>query len=134
MTKKITYEPDDYIPTGSSLKGTVNAEYFKLCEIFGEPNVAANDKIHTNWGIRFEVPLEDDPDDYDTHYVNIYDWKEVHPTASHNGIYRWHIGSKSAEAVWLVLDVLNEDSDKLAGRLGGFELPADDPRRRNFDA
>ena len=59
----------------------------------------------------------DDPEDSDDHYVTIYDWKETNPETSHYGTYRWHIGSKSREAVWLVLDVLNspEDMERLDG-------------------
>ena len=34
-----TYQLDDYVPTGSSLKGTISATYDALVEAFGEPNI-----------------------------------------------------------------------------------------------
>ena len=50
---------------------------------------------------------DEEMNEEDDHYVTIYDWKESHPDHSRIGEYRWHIGSRSNEAVWLVLDVLN---------------------------
>ena len=107
MTEKIRYQLDDYVPTGSCLKGHVTAPYRDLVEAFGEPNMDPGDKVWTEWAIRFTVPSEEDPEDSDEHHVMIYDWKESHPDHSRIGEYRWHIGSKSREAVWLILDALN---------------------------
>ena len=102
----ITYQADDYVPSGSSLKGHVVASYNTMVEVFGEPNMPFSDKIWNEWAIRFTVPDDDDLDSEEV-YVTIYDWKETHPNQSKSGDYRWHIGSKSREAVWLVLDALN---------------------------
>ena len=104
-----TYQLDDYVPNGSCFKGHINAPYQDLIEAFGEPNIPASDKVWNEWSIRFTVPDEDDLEDDlgDEHYVTIYDWKETHPNQSKSGDYRWHIGSKSREAVWLVADALN---------------------------
>ena len=101
-----TYQLDDYVPNGSSFKGHINAPYQDLVEVFGEPNMPFSDKVWNEWSIRFNVP---DYDGYDSEeaYATIYDWKESHPNQSKSGEYRWHIGSKSREAVWLVLDALN---------------------------
>ena len=107
MTALTTYQLDDYVPSGSCLKGHINAPYTDLVEAFGEPNIEPSDKVWTEWSIRFTVPDEDDAEDSDDHYVTIYDWKEQDAYDSHYGSYRWHIGSRSNEAVWLVLDVLN---------------------------
>jgi len=107
MADVTTYQLDDYIPSGSCLKGHINAPYTDLVEAFGEPNMDPSDKVWTEWSVRFTVPDEDDPQDSDDHYVTIYDWKESHPDHSRIGEYRWHIGSRSREAVWLVLDALN---------------------------
>ena len=112
-----TYQLDDYIPSGSCLKGQINTTFQELIDAFGEPNVGPGDKVWNEWSIRFTVPDQDDPEDSDDHYVTIYDWKETNPETSHYGTYRWHIGSKSREAVWLVLDALNspEDMERLDG-------------------
>ena len=53
-----TYLLDDYVPTGSSLKGTISATYDALVEAFGEPNIlnaesSGDDKVHNEWGNRF---------------------------------------------------------------------------------
>ena len=98
-----TYQMDDYVPSGSSLKGHITASYDALVEAFGEPNILnaeEGDKVWNEWGIRFS---EGDDDIYAT----IYDWKEHDAYVSHVGGYRWHIGGKQVEAVWCVLDALN---------------------------
>ena len=102
----ITYQADDYVPRGSSLKGHVVASYNTMVEVFGEPNMPFSDKVWNEWSIRFTVPDEDDLDSEEV-YVTIYDWKETHPNQSKSGDYRWHIGSKSTEAAWLVQDLLD---------------------------
>jgi hypothetical protein len=109
-----TYKLDDYVPSGSSLRGHINASYDALVEAFGEPNILnaeEGDKVWNEWGIEFRVPIEDDGmgdvDDYETINATIYDWKEHGAYDSHLGGYRWHIGGKQVEAVWLVLDALN---------------------------
>ena len=106
MTDLTTYQLDDYVPSGSCLKGHINAPYTDLVEAFGEPNIGPSDKVWTEWSIRFTVQ-DTEMNEQDDHYVTIYDWKESHPDHSRIGEYRWHIGSRSNEAVWLVLDVLN---------------------------
>ena len=98
-----TYQMDDYVPSGSCLKGHITASYDALVEAFGEPNILnaeEGDKVWNEWGIRFS---EGDDDIYAT----IYDWKEHDAYVSHVGGYRWHIGGKQVEAVWCVLDALN---------------------------
>ena len=102
----ITYQADDYVPRGSSLKGHVVASYNTMVEVFGEPNMPFSDKVWNEWSIRFTVPDDDDLDSEEV-YVTIYDWKETHPNQSKSGDYRWHIGSKSSEAAWLVQDLLD---------------------------
>ena len=107
MADKTTYQLDDYVPSGSCLKGHINAPYTDLVEAFGEPNVGPSDKVWTEWSVRFTVPDEDDPEDSDDHYVTIYDWKEVDEYDSHVGEYRWHIGGTYLSASWWVTDVLD---------------------------
>ncbi len=104
-TTVTTYQLDDYVPRGSSLRGHVNATYIALVDTFGEPNIlnaesSGDDKIHNEWGIRFS----DGDDDI---YATIYDWKEMDAYDSHYGEYRWHVGGNQVEAIWCVLDALN---------------------------
>ena len=99
-----TYQMDDYVPSGSCLKGHITASYDALVEAFGEPNILnaeEGDKVWNEWGIRFS---EGDDDIYAT----IYDWKEQGAYDSHVGKYRWHIGGQYLSASWYVSDVLNE--------------------------
>jgi len=102
----VRYQLDDYVPVGSCFKGHINAWYDDLIEAFGEPNKPFSDKVWNEWSLRFSV-YDEEMNEEDDHYVTIYDWKETHPNQSKSGNYRWHIGSKSREAVWLVADALN---------------------------
>jgi hypothetical protein len=104
-TTVTTYQLDDYVPRGSSLRGHVKATYIALVDTFGEPNIlnaesSGDDKVHNEWGIRFS----DGDDDI---YATIYDWKEMDAYDSHIGEYRWHIGGRQIDAVWCVMDALN---------------------------
>ena len=104
-----TYKLDDYVPVGSSFKGHINTTFQELIDTFGKPNKDASDKVWNEWSIRF-IEMTTGPGliiDEDDHYVTIYDWKETHPNQSRYGEYRWHIGSKSRQAVELVFDALN---------------------------
>ena len=108
-----TYQLDDYVPRGSSLRGHIHATYDELVEVFGEPNILnaeEGDKVFNEWGIEFRVPVEDDGmgdvDDYDTVNATIYDWKERDAYDSHVGSYRWHIGGKEYRSVELVYEAL----------------------------
>ena len=103
-TTVTTYQLDDYVPRGSSLRGHVNATYIALVDTFGEPNIlnaesSGDDKVHNEWGIRFE------DGDWDT-YATIYDWKEMDAYDSHIGEYRWHIGGRQMESLWCVMEAL----------------------------
>ena len=99
-----SYQMDDYVPSGSSLRGHIHASYTDLVKVFGEPNIlnaepSGDDKVHNEWGIRFS-----DGDD-DT-YATIYDWKEMDAYDSHYGEYRWHIGGRQMESLWCVMEAL----------------------------
>ena len=87
----VTWKLDDLLGPGTSYRGMVYTTYDKLVEVFGEPNVSASDKVFTEWGIEFQVPVEDDGmgdvDDYDTVDATIYDWKEYHENVSRYGEY-----------------------------------------------
>jgi hypothetical protein len=111
-----TYQLDDYVPNGSCFKGHINTTFQELIDTFGKPNKDASDKVWNEWSIRFSV-YDEEMNEEDDHYVTVYDWKETHPNQSRSGTYRWHIGSKSREAVWLVLDALNapETMERLDG-------------------
>ena len=99
-----TYQLDDYVPCGSSLRGHIPASYQALVDTFGEPNILnaeEGDKVWNEWGIRFS-----DGDD-DT-YATIYDWKEMDAYDSHYGEYRWHIGGHSHLSVELIYEALGK--------------------------
>ena len=94
-----TYQLDDYIPSGSSLKGQINTTFQELIDAFGEPNVGPGDKVWNEWGIRFS----DGDDDV---YTTIYDWKEQDAYDSHYGEYRWHIGGMNHRGIELIYEAL----------------------------
>ena len=63
-----SYQMDDYVPSGSSLRGHIHASYTDLVKVFGEPNIlnaesSGDDKVHNEWGIRFS---DGDDDTYAT--------------------------------------------------------------------
>ncbi len=92
---------------GTSLKGSVNANYNDLVKVFGEPTYKAEesggmDKVWTEWDIDFEVADEfslDDPDASHRVQATIYDWKENGPyVAREANSYRGHVGGFDYEA------------------------------------
>ena len=111
MTQKVEYGPDDCMnKNGSSLRGYVTATYDNLVELFGEPNAYCGDKTWNAWDLCFRVYDEDGEDSEDV-YVDIYDWKESGPHASKGDAYRWHIGGfvkGEHRAHWLLSDLLDK--------------------------
>ena len=109
MTQKVEYGPDDgMVMHGSSLMGTYLTRYDTLVEHFGEPNCPPGDKTWNNWDLCFRVYDEDGEDSEDV-YVDIYDWKESGPHASKGDAYRWHVGGfvkGEHRADWLLSDLL----------------------------
>ena len=108
----VTWTLDQTVTPGTSYRGMVYTTYDKLVEVFGKPNISASDKVFTEWGIEFRVPVEDDGmgdvDDYDSIDATIYDWKENWGGASRVGDYVWHIGGHNHEAVELVYEALGK--------------------------
>ena len=115
MTQKVEYGPDDgMVMHGSSLMGTYCTSYDTLVEHFGEPNCPPGDKVWNSWDLCFTVYDEDGEDSEDV-YVDIYDWKESNPDHSRIGEYRWHIGghrNTEHRADWLVSDLLYNSKDE----------------------
>ena len=114
MTQKVQYGPDDgMVMHGSSLMGYVTTTYDNLVELFGEPNCPPGDKTWNSWDLCFTVDLDDDDEDWEDVYVNIYDWKESNPDHSRIGEYRWHIGGFRGEhrADWLVDELVSQFDD-----------------------
>ena len=113
MTQKVEYGPDDCMnKNGSSLRGHVTATYDNLVELFGEPNAYAGDKTWNAWDLCFTVWDEDEEDSEDV-YVDIYDWKESGPHASKGDAYRWHVGGfvgSEHHPAWMVGDLLLGDT------------------------
>ena len=113
MAQKVEYGPDDCMNSnGSSLRGYHTTTYDNLVELFGEPNAYAGDKTWNAWDLCFTVWDEDEEDSEDV-YVDIYDWKESGPHASKGDAYRWHVGGfvkGEHRADWLLSDLLLGDT------------------------
>lgn len=75
---------------GTSYKGVMRAYYHEIVAVFGEPDHGPNgrdlDKVTCEWDLEFE----------DGTVATIYDWKEPETPF---GLYEWHIGGKSYDAV-----------------------------------
>jgi hypothetical protein len=85
---------------GSSLKGYINATYFQLLEVLGEPtfsDASGDDKTQVEWVIKFG-----------NSYFTIYDWKTYDREYTLNELDEFHIGGKSN-----ALDFINELENKL---------------------
>lgn len=85
----------DALVDGASFKGDFYAYYHEILEVFGEPDHGPNGKngdgkITCEWALEFE----------DGTVATIYDWKEPETPM---GMYSWHIGGKSYDAVDRVL-------------------------------
>jgi hypothetical protein len=86
---------NDCDPCGTSLMGYMNATYYDLVTVFGEPNYGPNDsmddKVTCEWNLTFE----------DGTVATIYDYKEG-STPFYN--YDWHIGGHNMDAVTHVME------------------------------
>ena len=82
----------------TSLQGKILTSYSELVDIFGEPQFGPDDrtgdKVTCEWIIDFS----------DGTVATIYDWKEQE-TPMHKT--QWHVGGKSREAYWNVLEVID---------------------------
>jgi len=98
----------DANPSGTSLKGHIEANYHDLVEVFGEPKFMGDrdgfsDKVWTEWSLEFEN------EEGDMIISTIYDWKEQGPFVSREAAkYRWHIGGNSGESAWAVDEYFKE--------------------------
>ena len=104
----LTWKPNDDFAVGTSLRGKVMASYDTLVKVFGEPNIAASDKVWNEWGVTFEMGNVDE-DEWDLVDITIYDWKEVSPEDARCGKYMWHIGAKTHLGVELVYAALGDE-------------------------
>ena len=102
------YELTDIGLFGTSLKGHITATFDELVATFGYPNISNDktpqaDKVWWEWCMEFYDPEEDE-----YHISTIYDWKEMGPSSSQTGEYRWHVGGKSLQSLWCVMDTLEQ--------------------------
>ena len=104
----LTWKPNDLFAVGTSLRGKVMASYDTLVTVFGEPNIAASDKVWNEWGVTFEMGKVDE-DEWDLVDITIYDWKEVSPEDARCGKHLWHIGAKTHLGVELVYAALGDE-------------------------
>ena len=77
--------------TGSSLSGYVEATYYELEQVFGEPtyrNEDLDEKVQTEWVLRLNGAV-----------ATIYNWKTGQTP---QGLYRWHVGGFGVGEVEIV--------------------------------
>lgn len=92
--------------TGTCLQGYIDADFFDLVNLFGEPLEGDGYKVDAEWIIEFD----------NGEIATIYNYKDGY---NYNGpetgtptelITDWHIGGKSKKAVELVSDLLSRVS------------------------
>ena len=92
----------DEMPNFTRLVGNVTCPYEVLESLFGLPKFLDDPdwKVDCEWKLRLTTPSADpdaDEDDFDTHYVTIYNWKSgynycgSHGTPTHL-LTEWNIG------------------------------------------
>lgn len=77
---------------GTHLQGYIKTDYATLVATFGE-SMGSGDKCTQEWILVGE----------DGTVATVYDWKEYETP---RGLYQWHIGGTSQQAVQLVQDAL----------------------------
>ena len=95
---------DQYIDAnGTCLQGYINAHYFQLVDLFGEPTECDGYKVDAQWVVEFE----------DGTVGTIYNWKNGPNYCGADGtpveyITQWNVGGKnSASPVSDIEEVLN---------------------------
>jgi hypothetical protein len=73
------FEPSDRA-NRTSLQGRMNADYYDLVEVFGEPHATHGDKTLAEWCFEFK----------DDTVFTIYDWKNYGGQVEY--VESWHIG------------------------------------------
>ena len=106
----------DEMPNHTRLIGNVTCPYEVLESLFGRPKFwdDPDGKVDCEWTLRLTTPSDDpdaDEDDFDTHYVSIYNWKNgynycgSHGTPTHL-LTEWNIGGP--EGSWDGAGIVNE--------------------------
>lgn len=73
---------------GTHLQGYVETTYDRLVDLFGD-SLGGGDKTTQEWVLEFS----------DGTIATIYDWKTYNTPM---GMYDWHVGGKSKQALWAV--------------------------------
>ncbi len=82
---------------GTCLQGYLDRTFDDLQAVFGDPYFCSGDKVDVEWVLRFD----------DGTIATIYNWKDYDGGWScQTGMYRWHIGGKTYDAVLAVLGAL----------------------------
>lgn len=105
----IGFDLEANIPAGASLQGTITATFHELKSFFGQPRTTGLDtgKVRAVWDI--EIKYRDDfntyadEEEYDSVYVDIYDWKEEQQLEH---VTRWNVSSTKNHAEWILDDLL----------------------------
>ncbi len=86
---------------GTSLRDFVEADYYDLKEIFGEPSIRdeVGEKVSIEWIV-----------DFGDGYLTIYDWKYYNAERAIMHCRNWHIGGKPEDyqAVRDLIAYINE--------------------------
>jgi major membrane immunogen (membrane-anchored lipoprotein) len=86
---------------GTSLQGEFECDYNTIKKVFGKPNLGDGYKIDAEWDIEFEDGL----------VATVYNWKNGKSYLGSDGapktkINYWHIGGKSNEAYYRVVEII----------------------------
>jgi hypothetical protein len=105
---KINYTTKNVDINGTSLQGYINANYFDLVTLFGEPCDGDGYKVDAEWDIEFD----------DGTIATIYNYKNGHNYCGGNGMpvgsmTDWNVGGFTQDAVHKVLDVIKQYSNSL---------------------
>ena len=91
----ITFTVDpDLAPDGHWLMGELSVPYWKMVNLFGEPQPIKAEKSRIQWVVAFS----------DGGSAVIYDWKETGPIED---VRNWNIGATERKMAWRVQDIVD---------------------------
>ena len=110
----ITLRRNNVNANGTSLQGYIEADYYDLVRLLGDPDPGYDGKTQAEWA--FEA--------YDEHFgnvtVTVYDWKQGDAyLGPGNGtppedITVWNVGGRDKAALWVMENLLRDGWSKAA--------------------
>jgi hypothetical protein len=110
----ITLRRNGVSANGTSLQGYIEADYYDLVRLFGNPDPGYDDKTQAEWA--FEVY----DDTFGEVTVTIYDWKQGDAYLgpgngrSPENIVVWNVGGHDKAALWAIESLLRDGWSKAA--------------------